>query len=219
LDAQLEQLGLAGQVLFPGYVGDAELVALYQACHLFVFPSLYEGFGLPVAEALACGAPALASGTSSLVELVSETAQFDPRDPNSIRAVLELALTDESFRVGLRREERPAWRDVADRTVEAYEQVRSHRRSRLRLRLAFVSPASMPGPPGNAPTRCRIRSTRLFRRCTAIGSPIRSESTGGSISTTRIVTGSSWRRTCWHCQSFFSSIRNTQPSLPGSRQA
>jgi len=163
LDAELERLGVTGQVLFPGYVDDAELVALYQACHLFVFPSLYEGFGLPVAEALACGAPALASGTSSLVELVSETAQFDPHDTDSIRNALERALTDESFRTGLRRDNRPAWSDVAARTVEAYEHLRPRRPSRRPQRLALVSPLP-PQPTGVADESYRLLEA-LSGRC------------------------------------------------------
>jgi glycosyltransferase involved in cell wall biosynthesis len=164
LDAELARLGLSHRVLFPGYVSDPELVALYQACHLFVFPSLYEGFGLPVAEAAACGAPVLVSGTSSLVELVPEEAQFDPYEVKSITAALERSLADASFRVRLRREELPSWRDVAARTAEAYDDVqRSHRTRRGRPRLAFVSPLP-PAPSGVADASYRLLEA-LAARC------------------------------------------------------
>jgi glycosyltransferase involved in cell wall biosynthesis len=166
LEAELERLGIADRVLFPGYVGDPELVALYQACHLFIFPSLYEGFGLPVAEALACGAPALASANSSLVELVGEDARFDPYSPSSIAAAMERALTDDAFRVGLRRNDLPSWRDVAARTVEAYEDVQarpSRRSRRARPRLAFVSPLP-PQPSGVADSSYRLLEA-LRERC------------------------------------------------------
>jgi glycosyltransferase involved in cell wall biosynthesis len=163
LQTELEQLGISERVLFPGYVGDAELVALYQTCHLFVFPSLYEGFGLPVAEALACGAAALASATSSLVELVGEEARFNPYDAAAITAALERALTDDAFRAGLRRDERPSWRHVAARTAEVYEDLRSRRRTRHRPRLALVSPLP-PQPSGVADASYRLLEA-LSERC------------------------------------------------------
>jgi glycosyltransferase involved in cell wall biosynthesis len=141
LDATLAKLGISDRVVFPGYVADSTLVALYQACSLFVFPSLYEGYGLPIAEAIACGAPVIAAGTSSLVELVAEEAQFDPRDTAAITAAIESALTDEVLRARLRRLERPTWRGVADRTVEAYQTLEpAQPRRRRRPRIAFVSP-------------------------------------------------------------------------------
>jgi glycosyltransferase involved in cell wall biosynthesis len=164
LDSELARLGISDRVLFPGYVADPELVALYQACHLFVFPSLYEGFGLPVAEAAACGAPVLVSGTSSLVELVPDEAQFDPHDVKSITAALKRALVDESFRVRLRQEDLPSWRDVAARTAEAYEDVdRRSRTRRGRPRVAFVSPLP-PQPSGVADASYRLLEA-LAERC------------------------------------------------------
>jgi glycosyltransferase involved in cell wall biosynthesis len=164
LEADLARLGISARVLFPGYVADPELVALYQACHLFVFPSLYEGFGLPVVEAAACGAPVLVSGTSSLVELVPKEAQFDPYDVTSITAALERALRDESFRNVLHPENLPSWRDVAARTAEAYEDVQRVRRARNgRPRLGFVSPMP-PQPSGVADASYRLLEA-LAARC------------------------------------------------------
>jgi glycosyltransferase involved in cell wall biosynthesis len=119
--------GVSDRVVFTGYVSDDELVLLYQAASLFVFPSRYEGFGLPVIEALACGAPAIVGRNSSLVELVDdEEALFDASDPISIRTGLSRALTEEGLRDRLRRpdiRERFKWSRIAELTAEAYRVV------------------------------------------------------------------------------------------------
>ena len=74
-----------GDVLFTGFVSDPELAALYRSCALFLFPSLYEGAGLPILEAMSCGAPVAASGTSSIPEILGDLeATFDPADPAEI---------------------------------------------------------------------------------------------------------------------------------------
>jgi glycosyltransferase involved in cell wall biosynthesis len=124
---QAVSLGLGGRVILTGHVDDDELVLLYQAASLFVFPSRYEGFGLPVIEALACGAPAIAGRNSSLVELVAEEdALFDAADPSSIRDALVRALTHPGLLDRLRRPEirhEHTWRRVAEETARAYTQV------------------------------------------------------------------------------------------------
>jgi glycosyltransferase involved in cell wall biosynthesis len=124
---QAEALSISDRLVLTGHVPDDELILLYQASSLFVFPSLYEGFGLPVVEALACGAPAIVGRNSSLVELVDEEeALFDSSDPASIRAALSLALTDEKLRRRLRRpdiHERFTWPRIAELTAEAYRRV------------------------------------------------------------------------------------------------
>ena len=142
---QAEALGLADRVVFTGFVTDEELVRLYQATSLFVFPSLYEGFGLPVVEALACGAPALAGRNSSLVELVEDdTALFDAADPGDIRAALERGLGDEDVRARLcapEIAERFSWRNIGDLTAAAYADLPPNRpRAARRLRLLAVAP-------------------------------------------------------------------------------
>lgn len=86
-----------------GYVSDKDLVTLYSLCDLFVLASFHEGFGLPVAEAMACGAPTLGSNTTSIPEVIGrEDALFDPRQPETIAAAIDLALTNEAFRQSLR---------------------------------------------------------------------------------------------------------------------
>jgi glycosyltransferase involved in cell wall biosynthesis/SAM-dependent methyltransferase len=84
------RLGLAAHIVLPGYVTDEELAALLQASLAVVFPSLYEGFGMPVLEAMACGTPVLCSNLTSLPEIAGDAAlYFDPRNPFDIVAAIE----------------------------------------------------------------------------------------------------------------------------------
>lgn len=120
------RLGISGDTLFTGEVDDDTLLRLYQGCEVFVFPSLYEGFGLPVLEAMRCGAPVIASNLSSLPELVTEPeAAFDPARPEAIAAVLSRALGDAGFRDRLRRmaaasAARFSWHDTVTRSLAGY---------------------------------------------------------------------------------------------------
>ncbi len=98
----VERLGLRDRVLFLDFVSDDDLPALYALATLFVYPSLYEGFGLPVAEAMACGAPVVSSNASSLPEVAGDAAlYFDPRDVNAMADALRRALADASLRADL----------------------------------------------------------------------------------------------------------------------
>jgi glycosyltransferase involved in cell wall biosynthesis len=163
LRSRLETLGLTHDVVFTGFVTDAQLALLYQTTTLFVFPSLYEGFGLPVAEALACGAPVICSDRSSLPEVLPEpAAHFDPTDPISIRAAIERALTDPDHLRRLRSQRLAPdlrWEAVADRTARSYGELARRRRasSRRRKRLAIVSPLP-PMPSGVADYSARLAS-------------------------------------------------------------
>lgn len=100
LEARTADLGIApDDVLFTGFVEDRTLVALTQGAHLVVFPSHYEGFGLPVLEARRCGAPVLCGDNSSLVEVLPDpSARFDAGDPGAIAAAMVRVLTDERER-------------------------------------------------------------------------------------------------------------------------
>ncbi len=151
--AKAASLGISDRVVFAGFVPDEELVLLYQGASLFVFPSLYEGFGLPVVEALACGAPAIVGGNSSLVELVDdERALFDPTDPSSIQTALTRALTDGELLERLRRpeiRERFTWRRIAALTAAAYGEVSPRPRpARRRRRILCVAPIPALGADG-----------------------------------------------------------------------
>jgi len=105
LYALVDELGLGGHVLFLGYVDDALLPALYNLAELFAFVSHYEGFGLPVLEALACGTPVVCARTASLPEVGGEAVLYvdDPQDPAAIAEALARGLEDESLREELRR--------------------------------------------------------------------------------------------------------------------
>jgi glycosyltransferase involved in cell wall biosynthesis len=114
-------------LLLTGFVPDRELSALYRACDLFVFPSLYEGAGLPILEAMSCGAAVAASRTSSIPEILGDLdAAFDPADPRDIARCLTEVLADPARRESLleRSRVRPrlfTWERVAERTLEGYE--------------------------------------------------------------------------------------------------
>jgi glycosyltransferase involved in cell wall biosynthesis len=139
------QSGIEARLLLPGYVPDATLRLLYQATELFVFPSLYEGYGLPVAEAMASGARTIGSGGSSVAELLVPEAQFDPADDDAIARAIERALTDDAMQRMLDEQSRrpqPGWEVVADRVADAYHDVLARPRptARRRPRVAFVTP-------------------------------------------------------------------------------
>ena len=89
---------LESQVILLGYVSDEDLVTLYRKCKLFIFPSLHEGFGLPVLEAMCCGAPVISSNSSSLPEIVGiKEAMFNPLDISSMTNLIQRSLTDHVF--------------------------------------------------------------------------------------------------------------------------
>jgi glycosyltransferase involved in cell wall biosynthesis len=171
--AQLQRraaaLGAHEPILFPGYVSDELLVQLYQGCTVFVFPSLYEGFGLPAAEARACGAPTLVADSSALVEIVPEPgARFDPTNVREIRDALHAVLSDPE-RLELIRPKMDgaswSWTAVAERTEMVFDQL-SQRRVRPRNRRATVALVS-PLPPqrsGVADYSARLLE-ELSRRC------------------------------------------------------
>lgn len=99
---RIHALGLESRVLLPGYVADDDLAALYSGAEVYAFPSLYEGFGFPALEAMACGTPLVCAGTSSLPELVGNAAvTFPPTDVSSMADALRRALTDEALRARL----------------------------------------------------------------------------------------------------------------------
>lgn len=113
------------EVLFTGFLTDAELRAAYSGADIFVFPSLHEGFGLPVFEAMSCGAPVIASNVTSLPEIVREPEfMFDPRKPEQIAGLLLRGLDDSTFRARVKQNSRNRlkaflWKDVAERVVSA----------------------------------------------------------------------------------------------------
>jgi glycosyltransferase involved in cell wall biosynthesis len=96
---KIGELGLAGRVILTGYVSDEERAALYQGARVYAFPSLYEGFGFPALEAMACGVPVVCSNTSSLPELVADAAlTVEPLDVPGLAEAIKRLLVDEHLR-------------------------------------------------------------------------------------------------------------------------
>lgn len=123
------QQGLSNGICFLGHISDAELVALYSAVDVFVFPSLYEGFGMPVLEAMACGTPVVASNAASLPEVVGDAGILvDPRDANGLAEAICKVLTDAELREelrqrGLMRAKEFSWQRCAQATLAVYQEM------------------------------------------------------------------------------------------------
>lgn len=129
LRERIAMLGLEKQVLFPGVVSDERLIELYQNAALLVFPSQYEGFGLPVLEAMACGCPVVSSNAASLPEVAGDAAILVPPDDvagfaTAMTLVLENRDEAQAMRVrGIARAAQFTWENTACGTVAVYEKV------------------------------------------------------------------------------------------------
>jgi glycosyltransferase involved in cell wall biosynthesis len=127
--ARVQALGLADHVLFPGYVADADLPALYNAAEFFAFPSLYEGFGLPVIEALACGTPVLTADNSCLPEAGGPGAIYvQATNVESIAAGIVTLAQDATLRqqlrsAGLAHAAQFTWQHSAEQLLATYQKV------------------------------------------------------------------------------------------------
>jgi len=125
----LDCLGVQGRVVFTGYVPDDDVRALYSGACFLAFPSLYEGFGLPILEAMACGTPVLTSNCSSMPEAAGDAALLvDPLDEWDLyqgmeRMVLDEELRGELRRRGLQRAKRFSWEKTAAQTLRVYEEI------------------------------------------------------------------------------------------------
>ncbi|MGB9737753.1 glycosyltransferase family 4 protein [Chloroflexus sp.] len=130
--AQIGELGLSDRVIRIGFVGREDLRWLYAACRIYLNPSRYEGFGLPALEALACGAPAIVSDTSSLPEVVGDAAWLaPPLDPLAWADLIEQLWHDEAARADLssrgpRQAARFSWQTTAQQTLALYRRCIRH---------------------------------------------------------------------------------------------
>lgn len=127
---RVEMLGLSKRVLFTGYIPDRSLFpALYSAADVFVFPSLHEGFGLAVLEAMACGCPVIVSNTSSLPEVGGDAPVYvEPLDVDALASAMERVVDNRGLRdamreKGLARAREFSWRNCAKETLECYRRL------------------------------------------------------------------------------------------------
>jgi glycosyltransferase involved in cell wall biosynthesis len=132
--AQIEALGLVDRVFFPGYVADEDLPLWYNTADLFAFPSVYEGFGMPVVEAMACGTPVLASNASSIPEAVGDAGLlFNPQDANELAERMASVLGDSDLSAtmrtkGLQHAKNFSWEAAGRETAVIYHQLLNDKR-------------------------------------------------------------------------------------------
>lgn len=123
------ELGIADHIITPGWIDEADKPALYSAARVFLYPSRYEGFGLPVLEAMACGTPVVTSNVSSLPELTGAAAfSVDPDDTKEIAApIISLAVQEETHNEmanrGYQRAQEFSWQITARKTLQAYRDI------------------------------------------------------------------------------------------------
>jgi glycosyltransferase involved in cell wall biosynthesis len=127
--SMVAKLKLEDKVRFLGYVSELELTALYSMADVFVFPSFFEGFGIPPLEAMACGAPVITSNTSSLPEVVGDAAiLIDPHDTNALANAITRLLEDEQLQEDLRQKgyqqvQRYTWSIAANKMLSVYHKL------------------------------------------------------------------------------------------------
>ncbi|MBI3811892.1 MAG: glycosyltransferase family 4 protein [Nitrospirae bacterium] len=129
LEDEIRRLGIASTTVLTGYVPREHLPALYSGAAVFVYPSLYEGFGLPPLEAMACGTPVITSNVSSLPEVVGDAGiMVDPYDVKRLRDEIKRVLEDSSLRAslgerGVARAKQFTWENCARQTLDVYKRV------------------------------------------------------------------------------------------------
>src|SRR6266404_1172086 len=128
LFSRLRELGIEDRVHFTGYLPDKDLCALYSSCLIFIYPSIYEGFGLPPLEAMACGAAVIASSTPSIAEVVADAARLvAPDGINDLAMAIITLLRDENERrrlsvAGLKRALQFSWNRTAQLMLGVYQE-------------------------------------------------------------------------------------------------
>ena len=126
---KLSSLGITDDVIFVGYISELELAYYYSSAALLAYPSLYEGFGLPPLEAMACGCPVVTANTSSLPEVMGEAGiMVNPCDTNSLVQAMRRVLTDDKLRdnmvrKGLEQSKKFSWEKTAELTQQVYNKV------------------------------------------------------------------------------------------------
>lgn len=130
--AEILAAGLQDAVIFTGYVPDQDLAGLYSMARVFLYPSLYEGFGLPCIEAMACGCPVVTSNRGALLEVTGQAAvHADPEDTASIASAIDQVLQDDRLRQslaarGIDRAKMFSWDRYACEMIKAFEEISEH---------------------------------------------------------------------------------------------
>jgi glycosyltransferase involved in cell wall biosynthesis len=130
----VERSSIKGRVHFTGFVEDSDLVSFYAGCDLFVFPSFYEGFGLPILEAMACGRAVASSNTTAMPEVADAAGiLFDPRSTAEMTRAISDVLLDSELRqrlerLGAQRASLFSWERAAERTLDVYSLVAGQHR-------------------------------------------------------------------------------------------
>jgi glycosyltransferase involved in cell wall biosynthesis len=139
--------GVAERIHFAGFVADEDLLQLYNACEFFIFPSYYEGFGLPPLEAMICGRAVACSNTSAMPEVIDGAGiLFDPHSEQEIlHAMVDLIVDAElrtrMERLGPKRATHFTWQKTAQQTLEIYRQVAGeHHPAGRKVRSASITP-------------------------------------------------------------------------------
>ncbi len=136
----VDKLGLKNDVVFTGFVAEKDLPALYNLAFAFIFPSLYEGFGLPPLEAMACGCPVIASNTSSLPEVVKDAGiLINPQKEDELyeamnKLLINLPLREDLKQKGLLRTKKFSWNKVAEKTLQVYNEALKIRNPKFEIR-------------------------------------------------------------------------------------
>lgn len=131
----VQNYGLENDVIFTGYVDEEDVPVLLCGAHIFAFPSLYEGFGIPPLEAMACGTPVITSNTSSLPEIVGEAGiLIPPMDAEGLKRSMQQLLTDEVMRqhyikAGLKQVREFTWARSAEKLVDIYRKLCSPKKN------------------------------------------------------------------------------------------
>ncbi len=131
---EVKRLGLSDHVRFAGYIAPSDLPALYGAATGFVYPSFFEGFGLPPLEAMVCGTPVVCSNTSSMPEVMGDAALLiDPHSASDLAGALRRLLDDDMLRARLReagiaRAALYSWQRTARETIDVYKEAVTEKR-------------------------------------------------------------------------------------------
>ena len=127
------RLGMNGEIIFTGYLPEQELVDFYNAAQVFVYPSMYEGFGIPPLEAMACGTPVIASNISSIPEVVGDAGKLiNPCNSKELEDALEVLILDEGYcaelsKKGIARSGTFSWSRTGKETWNVYEEIKRER--------------------------------------------------------------------------------------------